>query len=108
MWDETVQKVVGLNPGTVDWIDIFPILFVVKILMFVRNDKNKWKEPGHGPFIEKIQKYAERILDQWTYLEKIQIKARLKEQGGKEREQREMMKTQREVKFSLHIIITTL
>ena len=36
LWDEThVPKVVGSNPSTVYWMDIFPNLFVVKIVMFV-------------------------------------------------------------------------
>ena len=34
LWEETrVSKVVGLNPGTVYWMDIFSHIFVVKIVM---------------------------------------------------------------------------
>ena len=44
LWEKThVPKVVGLNPSTVDWMDIFSHLFVVKFVMFVWKDKNKWK-----------------------------------------------------------------
>ena len=36
LWEEThVPKVVGSNPGTVYWMDIFSQIFVVKIVMFV-------------------------------------------------------------------------
>ena len=32
LWEEThVPKVVGLNPGTVYWMDIFSHIFVVKL-----------------------------------------------------------------------------
>ena len=35
-WEETlVLKVVGLNPGTICWMDIFSHIFVGKIVMFV-------------------------------------------------------------------------
>ena len=36
LWEEThVPKVVGSNPGTVYWMDIFSHIIVVKIVMFV-------------------------------------------------------------------------
>ena len=34
------------------WMDIFSYLFVVKIVMFVRKDKNKQKEAGDGTFFK--------------------------------------------------------
>ena len=34
LWEEThVPKVVGLNPGTIYWMDIFSHIIVVKIVM---------------------------------------------------------------------------
>ena len=36
LWEEAhVPKVVGSNPSTIYWMDIFSHLFVVKIVMFV-------------------------------------------------------------------------
>ena len=36
LWEEThVPKVVGLNPSTIYWMDIFSHLFAVKIVMLV-------------------------------------------------------------------------
>ena len=36
LWEQThVTKVVGLNPSTVFWMDIFHLLFAVKIVVFV-------------------------------------------------------------------------
>ena len=36
LWEEThVPMIVGLNPNTVYWMDIFSHIFVVKIIMFV-------------------------------------------------------------------------
>ena len=35
MGRDSRPKVVGLNPGTVYWMDIFSQIFVVKIVMFV-------------------------------------------------------------------------
>jgi len=36
LWEETdVPKVMGLNPSTVYWMDIFSHIFVVKFVMFV-------------------------------------------------------------------------
>ena len=34
-WINAFLKVVGSNPGTVYWMDIFSHIFVVKIVMFV-------------------------------------------------------------------------
>ena len=44
----TIQKVVGSNPGTVYWMDIFSHIFVVKIVM--KRPKINEKEAGVGPF----------------------------------------------------------
>ena len=35
MGGDSCQKVVGLNPSTVDWMDIFSHIFVVKVVIFV-------------------------------------------------------------------------
>ena len=36
LWEEThILRVVGSNPGTVTWMDIFSHIFVVKIVLFV-------------------------------------------------------------------------
>ena len=42
----TIPKVVGLNPGTVYWMDIFSHIFVVKIVMFLKRPKINEKEAG--------------------------------------------------------------
>ena len=47
-----LSKVIHITPGLVVmggdyWMDIFSHLFVVRIVMFVRKDKNKWKR-GRG------------------------------------------------------------
>ena len=41
LWEEThVPNVVGLNPGTVYWMDMFShILFVKIVMMFVGKDQ---------------------------------------------------------------------
>ena len=33
--------VMGLNPNTINWMDIFSQVFVVKIVMFILKDENK-------------------------------------------------------------------
>ena len=38
MAETDVPKVVGSNPSTVHWMDIFSHLFVVKIVMFVSKE----------------------------------------------------------------------
>ena len=45
------------NPSAIYWMDIFSQIFVVKILIFVWKDKNKWKKVGIGPFFKKINFY---------------------------------------------------
>ena len=47
MGGDSFSKGHGLNPGTVSWMDIFSHLFVVKIVMCVWKDENKWKR-GRG------------------------------------------------------------
>ena len=45
MGGDSCPKVVGLNPGTIYWMNIFSHKFVVKIVkMFVWKDKNKMKK----------------------------------------------------------------
>ena len=46
-------------------MDIFSYLFVVKIVMFVRKDKNKQKEAGDGTFFKNNAKTG---IDPWTHL----------------------------------------
>ena len=48
LWEEThVPKVVGSNPGTVYWMDIFSHIFVVKICnVRLKKTENKQKEAG--------------------------------------------------------------
>ena len=41
--------VVGLNPSTVYWMDIFSHLFVIKLVMCLSKDENKQKEAKDGP-----------------------------------------------------------
>ena len=48
-----VPKVVSLNPGTIYWIDIFSRLFVVKIVICVWKDENKWKRGRGTPILKK-------------------------------------------------------
>ena len=43
------MKVVGSNPSTVYWTDIFSHIFVFKILMFVSKDENKRKRSRDWP-----------------------------------------------------------
>ena len=58
LWEETLApKVVGSNPSTVYWMDIFSHLFVVTIVMFVWKDENKRKDPRIAHFLnEKLTK----------------------------------------------------
>ena len=44
MEETHVPKVVGSNPSTVYWMDIFSHLFVVKVVIFVWKDENKMKK----------------------------------------------------------------
>ena len=57
-WDETrVPKIVGSNPSTIYWMDIFSHLFVVKIVMMfvcLKRPKITEKEAGVGPFLEEM------------------------------------------------------
>ena len=47
MGGDSIQKVVGWNPSTAYWMDIFSQIFVAKFVMFVRKGKNKLKKgPG--------------------------------------------------------------
>ena len=65
LWEEThVLKVVGSNPGTVFWMDIFSHLFVVKIvMMFVwKRPKINEKEAGVGPFLKTACKSPSNSL----------------------------------------------
>ena len=56
LWEETLApKVVGSNPSTVYWMDIFSHLFVVQLVMFVWKDKNKGKRGLGWPFFKKKQ-----------------------------------------------------
>ena len=48
------SKVVGSNPGTIYWMDIFSHLFVVKICnVCLKRPKINKKEAGVGPFLKK-------------------------------------------------------
>ena len=50
LWEETlVQEVLGSNPGTVYWMDIFSSLFVVKNCLFEKTE-NKQKEARDAYF----------------------------------------------------------
>ena len=51
LWEEThVPKVVGSNPDTVYWMDIFSHIFVEQIVMLiVRKDQKTIKGAGVGP-----------------------------------------------------------
>ena len=52
LWEKThVPKVVGSNPGTVYWMEIFSHIFVVKICdVCLKRPKINEKEAGIGPF----------------------------------------------------------
>ena len=51
LWEETHDpKVVGSNPSTINWMDIFSDLLVVKIVLFVWKDEINEKETGDGTF----------------------------------------------------------
>ena len=51
LWEEThVLKVVGMNPCTTYWVDIFSHIFVVKFVMFFEKTKINEKEAGECPF----------------------------------------------------------
>ena len=57
MEETHVPKVVGSNPGTVYWIDIFSHIFVVKICnVCLKRPKINKKEAGVGPFFLKKTK----------------------------------------------------
>ena len=49
----------GLNPSTIYWMDIFSLIFVVKVAMFDGKDENKQKDAADGPFYKNyiIQGY---------------------------------------------------
>ena len=50
LWEEThVLKVMGSNPCTIHWMDIFSNIFILKIGMFVRKTKYTKKGAGYGP-----------------------------------------------------------
>ena len=49
---------------------IFHILFVVKFVMCIWNDENKWKEAGVGPFIKSLN-YGFQHTDHFTLQEGI-------------------------------------
>ena len=54
LWEETqVPKVVRANPDTVYWMDIFSNLFVVKIVICIWKDENKWKRGRDRPIFLK-------------------------------------------------------
>ena len=44
------MKVVSSNPSTIHCIDIYSLIFVIKIVMFVGKTKINEKERGDGPF----------------------------------------------------------
>ena len=49
-----MQKVVGLNPGAIYWMDIFSHKFVVKICnVCLKKTKINEKEAEVGPFLKK-------------------------------------------------------
>ena len=51
----TLQKVMGLNPGTVYWMDIFSHIFAVKIVMMSFEKTKSKRKRGRGwPIFEKI------------------------------------------------------
>ena len=45
----------GLNPSAFYWMEIFSQIFVVKIVMFVCEDKNKLKRGMGWPFLKMSQ-----------------------------------------------------
>ena len=57
-----MPKVVGSNPITVYWIDIFSHLFVVKIVMFFVKTKINEKDAGVGPFKKTFQKHFKNTI----------------------------------------------
>ena len=56
LWEEThVPKVMGSNPGTVYWMDIFSHIFVVKICnVCLKRPKINEKEAGVEPFKKNV------------------------------------------------------
>ena len=55
MEETLVPKVMGSNPGTVYWMEIFSHIFVVKICnVCLKRPKINEKEAGVGPFFKKI------------------------------------------------------
>ena len=59
LWEENhVPKVVGSNPGTVNWMDIFSHIFVVKIVMILfEKTENKQKRSRGWPIFKKQQHF---------------------------------------------------
>ena len=55
MGEGSCPKVVGSNPGT--WMDIFSHLFVVKIVMSVWKDENKWKRGRDVDYVRMLIRY---------------------------------------------------
>ena len=52
LWEEIfVPKVVGSDPSTVYWMDIFSHLFVVRIVKFAWKDE---KEAENGLFLKRV------------------------------------------------------
>ena len=58
--------VVSSIPSTVYWMDIFPHLFVINIVLCVWKDKNKWKRGRVGPF-KKIIDHTSLINVKYNY-----------------------------------------
>ena len=54
LWEDThVPKVVGSNPGTVYWMDIFHIYLLWNCVVCLKRPKINQKEAGVGPFLKK-------------------------------------------------------
>ena len=47
------MKVMGLNPSTVHYMDIFSHIFVVKLYCLFEKTKINRKDAGDGPFFKK-------------------------------------------------------
>ena len=58
-----VLKVVGLNPSTVYWMDIFSYKIVAKLQCFPENSKINEKEAWDSPFVLKKRKYFSERKD---------------------------------------------
>ena len=74
LWEETyVPKVVGSNPSTVYWVDIFTHLFVVKIVMLTRkrrkiSEKETWdgpckKKPNRGLLTNNFGNFVLKLTE---------------------------------------------